>query len=368
MESLEYQLLFARAPGLTAEHVVALLERHGSLEAALARSLALSPAVGSVPRAAMQFLLHPDRARLASDLAWLRSSGAQLIGILDPAYPLRLRQIHQPPPFLYVLGRAEILLSPQLAIVGSRNPTAGGRATARGFAAQLALAGLTITSGLAQGIDAAAHEGALAHGSTVAVCGTGLDITYPTTNAALSAEIAARGVMISEFPPGTPPLRANFPQRNRIISGLGLGILVVEAARESGSLITARYALEQGREVFAIPGSIHSPLARGCHQLIRSGATLVETISDILSELNFSIMNQIVVSEAIAPAPSGESPPALDKAYEILLDALGFEPASLESLADSTGFPGESLASMLLVLELEGRVAIHPGGRYCRVP
>jgi DNA processing protein len=257
------------------------------------------------------------------------------------------------------------LAAAQLAMVGSRSPTAPGRATAREFAAWFAGAGLTVTSGLAVGIDAASHEGALAGGgSTIAVFATGLDRIYPAEHAALAQRIRAAGALVSEFPPGTPPLRGHFPRRNRIIAGLSLGTLVVEAARYSGSLITARLAIEYGREVFAIPGSIHSPLARGCHQLIKSGAKLVEEASDVLTELQFPVRKEELTAHASEPRPA----PELDKEYEMLLDALGFEPATIDVLVARTRLPGESVASMLLILELEGRVAALPGGRYGRTP
>jgi DNA processing protein len=269
---------------------------------------------------------------------------------------------------LYVLGDSRILASPQLAMVGARSATAGGRATAREFASALTRAGLTITSGLALGIDAASHEAALAAGgSTLAVCGHGLDRVYPRENHSLARRIRERGALVSELPPGTPPRRDLFPRRNRIISGMALGTLVVEAARGSGSLITAGYANEQGREVFAIPGSIRNPLAHGCHQLIREGAKLVETPDDVLSELPVFMLNQtLAVPETPPPGPPAGQVP-LDKEYEMLLDALGFEPVSINTLVDRTGLPSGSVASMLLILELGGRVAPHPGGRYGRL-
>jgi DNA processing protein len=268
---------------------------------------------------------------------------------------------------LYVLGDVTALHTPQLAMVGSRSPTASGRDTARSFAELFARTGITITSGLALGIDAASHEGALhAHGLTIAVCGTGLDVTYPRKNAELASRIREHGAIVSEFPPRTPPLRPHFPRRNRIISGLSFGTLVVEAARNSGSLITAQHALEQGREVFAIPGSIHNPLSHGCHKLIRSGAKLVESAGDVLSEvLNFLQPQSLAAREAGA-VNVGDRLPALDKEYEILLDALGFEPASIDVLATRTGIPGDSVTSMLLILELQGHIKPHGGGRYGR--
>src|SRR6185437_16246713 len=235
-----------------------------------------------------------------------------------------------------------------------------GRAIAREFAGALAQAGLTITSGLAAGIDAASHEGALAAGGrTVAVLGTGLDCIYPAENAGLAARIRAAGALVSEFPPRIGPQRQNFPRRNRIISGLALGTLVVEAAQGSGALITAERAAQQGREVFAVPGSIRSPLSWGCHKLIREGAHLVEEAGDVLEALQFNNVFQRL--------SSGGGGPPLDKEYEMLLDALGFEPATIDTLVARSGLSGESIASMLLILELEGRIAPYPGGQYGRL-
>jgi DNA processing protein len=267
-----------------------------------------------------------------------------------------------------VLGDASVLHTPQLAIVGSRSPTESGRATACAFAEFFARAGFTITSGLALGIDAASHEGTLkAGGITIAVCGTGLDRVYPRRNAKLAAGILERGALVSEFPPRTGPLAEHFPQRNRIISGLSFGTLVVEAARASGSLITAQHALEQGREVFAVPGSIHNPLSRGCHKLIRDGAKLVESAADVLSEVLNFLQPQALAKMQPHPHRMAERLPALDKEYEILLDALGFEPAGIDVLVARTGLPSESVASMLLILELQGHVKPHAGGRFGRV-
>jgi DNA processing protein len=283
----------------------------------------------------------------------------------DTDYPALLSEISGPPAALYVRGTVAALASAQLAMVGSRNPTPSGLATAREFAAWFARAGLTVTSGLAAGIDAASHEGALrGGGTTVAVLGTGLDRIYPAEHAALAARIVAQGALISELPPRTAPRRQHFPRRNRIISGLSLGTLVVEAARYSGSLITARLAAEAGREVFAIPGSIHSPLSRGCHQLIKDGARLVEEAADVMSELRISVPKERLTEQSNA-APRT---PVLDKEYEMLLDALGFEPATIDFLVARTQLRAESVASMLLILELEGRVAALPGGRYGRLP
>jgi DNA processing protein len=226
-----------------------------------------------------------------------------------------------------------------------------------------------VTSGLALGIDAASHEGALrGDGATIAVYGTGLDRVYPSEHRELAARIRAQGALVSEFPPGTPPRAENFPQRNRLIAGLSLGTLVVEAARRSGALITARLALEAGREVFAVPGSIHSPLSHGCHQLIKAGAKLVEEADDVLTELKFLVSKEPLTELRVAAARGGESGVRLDKDYEMLLDALGFEPTTIDSLVARTELPNESIASMLLILELEGRVTALPGGRYGRIP
>ena len=363
MEAVRARALLARTPGLNSAQLQALLAAAGgdTERAAQARS---ARAV-DLPHAAHAFLTSPDEAAIEADIAWLEGSGAGILLYTDPQYPPLLRETSGAPATLYVLGSPAALVSPQLAMVGSRNPTPAGRATAREFAAWFARAGLTVTSGLAFGIDAACHEGALAGGGlTVAVLGTGLDRIYPAENTALAQRVREHGALVSEFPPRTPPLRPNFPRRNRIISGLSLGTLVVEAARQSGSLITARLAAECGREVFAIPGSIHSPVSRGCHQLIKDGAKLVEEAADVLSELKIS-----VPKEQLTARPSGLSNEvALDNEYEMLLDALGFEPATIDTLVARTSLPGESVASMLLILELGGRVAALPGGRYGRIP
>jgi DNA processing protein len=321
-----------------------------------------------LPPSARAFLALPDEAAIDADVAWLETSGAHLVPCTSPHYPPLLAQTSRAPAALYVLGSVAALSSPQLAIVGSRAPTSTGRDNARAFAELFARMGLTITSGLALGIDGASHEGALlANGTTVAVCGCGLDIVYPRQHASLAVRIRERGAVISEFPPRTPPLPPHFPQRNRIISGLAFGTLVVEAARTSGSLLTAEHALEQGREVFAIPGSIHNPLARGCHKLIRAGAKLVESAEDVLSEVTNFLEPQSLALQAGGPARRADAAPALDKEYEILLDALGFEPASIDVLVARTGIPSESVASMLLILELQGRTEPRAGGRYGRV-
>ena len=326
-----------------------------------------------LPDATLDYLQRPDWRSVAQDLAWLDQPDHHLLDWNDPRYPPLLRQIARPPPLLFVHGDADVLRRPQLAIVGTRHPTPGGRDNAQRFAAHLAGCDLLITSGLALGIDAAAHQGALTTGQTLAVMGSSLDQVYPARHRDLARAIAARGALVSELPLGTPPLAENFPRRNRLISGLALGVLVVEAAVHSGSLITARLAAEQGREVFAIPGSIHNPLAKGCHALIRQGAKLVETAADILEELGTLAAAAHTLSPATqspAPASPPVAPPVapLAEEYQQLLIAMGNAPVSVDVLADQCGLTAEALSSMLLILELEGRIAALPGGWYQRLP
>jgi DNA processing protein len=283
-----------------------------------------------------------------------------LLTLADEDYPPLLLQTADPPAVLYVRGRAELLRHPAIAIVGSRSPTAGGVSNAEAFAQALSEAGLTAISGLALGIDAAAHRGALrAVSSSVAVCGTGLDRVYPARNRELARQLAEQGALVSEFPLGTPPVASNFPRRNRIISGLSSGCLVVEAAIHSGSLITARQALDQGREVFAIPGSIHSPLAKGCHWLIKQGAKLVESAQDILEELGQPVPQSQRGSE---PAPL-----RLTDEHQRVLAAMGFEPVDLDTLCARGGLTPDSASAMLLTLELEGTITRLPGGLFQRL-
>ena len=363
MEAERARAVLARTPGLSCAQLEALIGvAGGQVESASeprsARAVDLAPAARS-------FLAAPDEAAIEADLAWLGASGARILLCTDPEYPPLLREASGAPAVLYVLGSLAALLSPQLAMVGSRHPTPAGRATAREFAAWFARAGLTVTSGLAFGIDAASHEGALAGGgSTIAVCGTGLDRTYPPSMPRSPSASARTARWCRNFRRAPRRCAQHFPRRNRIISALSLGTLVVEAARQSGSLITARLAAEAGREVFAIPGSIHSPVSRGCHQLIRDGAKLVEEAADVLSELKISVPKE----QLTAPPGEADDGGELDNEYEMLLDALGFEPATIDTLVARTRLPGESVASMLLILELGGRVAALPGGRYGRIP
>ena len=339
-----------------------LLDHFGSAAAAFAASRDEWARL-ELPAPALDYLRAPDWRGVEQDLAWLKQPNSHLLARDDPRYPPLLRQIPYPPPLLFVHGDPTWLRAPQLAVVGTRNPTPLGRETAQRFAAYLAEAGMVITSGLALGIDAAAHQGALAGGGpTIAVMGTSLDRVYPAKHRDLAHAIAAQGALVSEFPIGTAAAAGNFPQRNRLISGLALGVLVVEAAAQSGSLITARQAVEQGREVFAIPGSIHNPLAKGCHALIRQGAKLVETAADILEELG---------SLASAGAAALETAPTamatLDDDYRQLLTAIDDQGSGVDTLVERCALTAEAVSSMLLILELEGYVAATPGGLYCRL-
>ena len=333
---------------------------------ALLTALGSPQAIYAAPSALLrQYLAEPvvqaiaagiDETRIQPALDWLAQAGNQLLTLADSDYPPRLLQISDPPPVLYLKGRRELLTQPMLSIVGSRHASAQGVRDAHAFAHSLSDAGLTIASGLALGIDTAAHEGALAGtASTVAVMGTGLDIVYPARNRQLALRIANYGVIVSEFAPGTPSVASNFPRRNRIISGLSQGCLVIEATLHSGSLITARQALEQGREIFALPGSIHSPFSRGCHALIKQGAKLVESAQDVLDELNWAVHVDI------------EKTPVQEDADDPIWIHLGHAPMTLDSLIECTGLTASTLSAMLLDRELAGQVATLPGGLYQRI-
>jgi DNA processing protein len=311
--------------------------------------------------------LAPDtQQRINAALAWLARGDGFLVTLADADYPALLLDTADPPVLLYARGRRELLARPAVGIVGSRNPTPQGAANASAFAKSLADAGLAVVSGLALGVDAAAHRGALEAtaidaGSTIAVIGTGIDRIYPASNKELAHAIATRGLLLTEYAFGTPPLKENFPRRNRIISGLSQGVLVVEAAVQSGSLITARLAGEQGREVMAIPGSIHSPQARGCHALIKQGAKLVESAQDVLEEIRFAPAVAIV-------AIASEEKSAMDTvAASPLLEALGHDPCDIDTLSLRTGMSAADLSAQLLDLELTGQVARAPGGVFQRI-
>ena len=366
-EDLSAWAVLARSPGLDVaglSHVLERLERPRRILTASDRERAHA----GVPPVTRAYLAGPGGVLRPVERRWLDAERHYLIPYCDPRYPHLLNQLQRAPIALYVAGNVAALAEPQLAVVGSRNPTPQGRDTAFDFAEYLALRGLGITSGVAEGIDGAAHRGALkARGITLGVLGSGIDKVYPRCNQPIFHEIERSGALISEFPLGTPPRRSNFPRRNRLIAALSLGTLVVEAARRSGSLITAKIARDHGREVFAVPGSIHNPLCGGCHELLKAGAKLVETADDILRELNFSAFfsNDF---RALAPRPAHSVYTAgMDKAHKILLDALGFDPVDLDKLVVRTGFKPEAVSSMMLILELEGHVQTAPGGRYSRV-
>ena len=366
-DTLSSWLTLYHAPGVGAVTFNQLLERRISPNELLQTGAEQLRKLG-LKQASIDALRHPNEEAVAHDLEWHSKPGNRIMCSQDPDYPVLLRQIPAPPPLLYVHGDTSILGEPQLAMVGSRNPSASGQRTATEFAQHLSAAGLIITSGLALGIDAASHQGALDTGSpTIAVMGTGLDRVYPARNRDLARQIAEQGALVSEFPVGTPPLAENFPRRNRIISGLSLGTLVVEAALRSGSLISARNAGEQGREVFAIPGSIHNPLARGCHHLIRQGAKLVETAQDVIDELGILADTCNSLSQ---PDERDETPGhtrELDAEYTQLLDTIGFESTSIDNLVTRSRLTPAEVSSMLLQLEMSGYIASNPGGLYNRL-
>ena len=362
-ESLTNWLALLHAPRLGPRGFVKLLEQYGgSPQTVIASREELAPSL-------RDYLHSPDTAAIERDLEWLGAkNGRHILCIDSPLYPPLLRTISDPPPILFVAGDPACLGQPQIAMVGSRNPTAGGCEHAQAFAADLTRAGLLITSGLALGIDAAAHRGALlAGGKTIAVTGNGLDSIYPVRNKALAGEITQYGAIISEFPPGTPPLAANFPRRNRIISGLSVGTLVIEAAIRSGSLITARLAAEQGREVFALPGSINNPMAKGCHRLIRDGATLVETSANIIEELG-SLLGALNDEEDVPISADSENKPIMSKNEQThpIFDHLDHDPVDIDTLVERSGLTAEQVSAILLALELHGSIEALPGGRYCR--
>jgi DNA processing protein len=338
--------------------LAALLRAFPSPQQLLSASQARLAAIASSD-VARRLAASAEGPQLHETLRWLEADDHHLVAWDDEHYPRALLEIGNAPAAFFYLGRRELLNRPALAIVGSRHATAQGIETAREFASALSRAGLTIVSGLALGIDGAAHAGALGSvGSTIACVGTGLDRVYPASHRDLAHAIAQSGGLLSEFPPGTPPLKHNFPRRNRLISGLAKGVLVVEASLMSGSLITARLAGEQNREAFAIPGSIHSPVSKGCHRLIREGAKLVETAQDILDELRL---------EGVAPAVAPPAPDAPLPSHGAIVTALGGDPCDLDTLIARTRLAADELTAALVELELDGHVAALPGGRWQRV-
>jgi len=338
-----------------------LSEFRGPEEILSANRSALTRVVsGKLADAILEGDLYGDPAKVQ---AWLEDNNNHIVTLADNEYPQAKLQTADPPPLIYVKGRLDLLNHPAIAIVGSRNATAQGKLTAESFASALSNAGLTIVSGMALGIDAAAHRGGLAGlSSTVAIVGTGLDKVYPARNRELAHAIADKGTLISEFALGTPPLAAHFPRRNRLISGMTRGCLVVEAALQSGSLITARLSNELGKEVFAIPGSIHSTLAKGCHVLIKQGAKLVDDAADILSELRLPLPASTAYNGAGGPAPAAATPSS-----HPLLAHLGFDPCDVDTLAGRAGLPVHEVSAALVQLELAGAVASLPGGLWQRI-
>jgi DNA processing protein len=378
-------LRLANASGLSPIALRALLAAFGCPQSVLAQSFdALAAVAGE--KAARAVHAPPPASELGDFDAcleqtarWAALSGNFIVTLADSAYPAALLTMPDPPPLLYIKGRLELLQSRAVAIVGSRSATPQGVDDARRFAQALAKAGLAVISGLAMGIDGGAHRGALGErGGTIAVIGTGADLVYPSQHHALAHEIATNGVIVSEWPLQTPARPANFPQRNRLIAGLSTGVLIVEAAMRSGSLITARLANEMGRDVFAIPGSIHAPLSRGCHRMIKQGAKLVETPEDILEEFGIGLAADTTALPSTANRPPAATASwasaSVESAYRVthpsaerVLAALGHSPTTLEILAERTDMDGASLQSLLLQLELSGRIGVLPGGRFARL-
>ena len=358
LEEARAWLTLLRAPGMGASAIRSLLGRHGSASASLSAGR-------------RDWSSAPDADLVDADLRWLHAPGHHLLTCTSEDFPPLLQDISGAPAALFVAGDPSSLWSPQIAIVGARNATCDGLANARAFAHMFAQAGNTVTSGLAEGVDGAAHEGALeGGGKTIAVLGTGIDVVYPRRHAKLAQRIVERGALVSEFSPGTSGRPEFFPRRNRIIAGLSLGTLVIEAGAGSGSLITARFAADQGRDVFAVPGSIHNPLARGCHQLIRDGAKLVETAEEVLEELcgvGGVLADGLRRRLGAAAEPMAAQPPvpAYDRDYTRLLAALAGGACALDELMVRTELPAAALSSMLLVLELNGAI-VAENGRYSR--
>ncbi len=367
MDDTAYWLALLRIPGVGPHTFNLLLQHFSSPRALFDAGHDAWRDCGLLKNKSVQALADPCWEQVEKDLDWLQQPDNHAITLTHQHYPALLREISDPPPLLFVHGNPASLNHYQLAIVGSRNPSVDGQTNAFDFARHLANQGLAITSGMALGIDAASHQGALSiNGTTIAVAGTGLDRVYPARHRDLAHEIAEQGALVSEFLPGTPPLAENFPRRNRIISGMSLGTVVIEAALRSGSLITARLAGDQGREVFALPGSIHNPLSRGCHKLIRDGAKLVETATDIMEELGALIEFQQQIPENDDGGDVGNLS-ELDADYRCLLENLGFEPTHVDTVIERSGLTPDAVSSMLLILELQGHVVPAPGGRYSRV-
>jgi DNA processing protein len=386
-------LIALRAPHLGGAKLIRLTERFGGMDRLVCAHRSDLRQAG-LRDETIQAIKNHDAALLESDLEWLSEPLHHLLTWDSEQFPPLLRDVPSPPAALYADGDPDVLWQPQVAVIGSRNPTVGGRENARDFAGELSRRGMTVTSGLAAGIDSESHAAALAAGgATVAVMGTGLDRIYPSSSKSLAGRIRKQGVLISEFPLGTSAKRAHFPSRNRIISGLSLGVLVIEAGLRSGTLITARMAGNQGREVFALPGSIHNPMSRGCHRLIRDGARLVQNVDEIMQELApmagqlaGKLQKQIDRGSTEAGWPlenpgdkpqvdsrlSGRqqiedgAPHEQDPEYRLLWSCLGHDPKPVDSIIEQSGLTARAVSAMLLMLELRGMVEAHPGGAYSR--
>ena len=364
MDDLTSWLTISLVSGLTSEKLLSALKQHNTVEQLLSITESNLQNHDFTSHQA-KLLKSPDPAKIDEMLKWLDQPNHHLLTIIDPKYPARLKSITNAPKVLFVNGDVDYLYQPQLAMVGSRSPTAAGRKIAEDFAHHLSNEGLTITSGLARGIDGASHQGALKGiAGTIAVVATGLDRVYPAEHRQLAHQICEQGALVSEQPLGIAPHAGLFPLRNRIISGLSEGVLVVEAAIKSGTLITARHAIEQNREVFAIPGSIHNPAIKGCHALIKQGAKLVETAEDILEELQILVKNN-TSGDTTRENPANEQQ-QLDPEYQKLLDCMGYDPIDIDSITECTGFTAANIASMLLILELQGDI-VASGGHYTRL-
>lgn len=364
MDDLVPWLVLIRACGITPVQQLILLDHFKYPEHIIAADASHLRTLG-LSNKTIHSIKHPDAKLLATDNAWLDTPDHHLVTWHDNRYPSNLREIADPPVALFVAGDPDTLNLTQLGIVGSRNPSVTGRRMASQLANQLARTGFAIASGLALGIDYCAHKGTLdADGYTIAVLGSGPDKIYPARHRKLAENISRQGALVSEFPPGTLPLARHFPRRNRIISGLSIGILVVEADKRSGSLITARYAVEQGREVFAVPGSIYNPLAKGCHYLIKQGAKLVESIEDIMEELHLNL--HTIHTGINNEDKQGHTDINIDINYRQLLDNLSFDPVSIDRLIEVTGLTSDTVSSMLLILEVQGVVS-SAGGLYTRI-
>ena len=368
--ALDAWLLLVKTPQLGPVGLRHLLDQLGGPEQIIAASTNTLREL-KTPNSAIRWLKKSSSTEIEYELNWCHKKDHHVLNILDDAYPQLLKEIHAAPTLLFVKGDIDTLSIPQLAIVGSRNPSRDGKEVAFQFAQYLSQCGLVINSGLAQGIDAESHKGALSNGKTIAVCATGLDRVYPAKHHQLAQQIANQGALVSEFLPGTELHKSFFPRRNRLISGLSLGTLVVEASVRSGSLITAQFALEQGREVFAIPGSIHNPMAKGCHKLIKQGAKLVEVAEDILEELQSHLQDlhqglRSSLSSKTSMAQKAEKA-NLDPDCQQLLEAINYSPISIDELIEKSNFSASQISAMLLSLELEGLVSNIDSGRYTRL-